>query len=59
MKKRLTQKNEQALLTFLKRTKEGKYTEVGRTVLPQERTEDLRDDVYDNVDEDSYYFSTR
>ena len=59
MQRESTRTSEQALLKFLKRTKEGKYTEGDGSFSPQERAEDLRDDVYDNVDEESYYFSTR
>ena len=59
MQKKLTEKNEQALLTFLKRTKEGEYTEIGQNVSLLERAENLRDDVYGDIDEECYFYSTR
>jgi hypothetical protein len=49
---------EQALLTFLKRTKQGKYSEIDRqSLLPDERSETLREEP-SFEEEEAYYYST-
>jgi hypothetical protein len=48
---------EETLLTFLKRTKEGKYAKIEQDVLPPSRSETLREEPYFE-EEDAYYYST-
>ena len=50
-------KKEETLLTFLKRTKEGKYTKIKQNALPSLRSETLREEPYFE-EEEAYYYST-
>ncbi|NIA23199.1 MAG: hypothetical protein GWP03_03445 [Proteobacteria bacterium] len=54
-KKELRQKEEKALLTFLKQTREGKYAKVDESSLPYSRLKEQREEIY----EDEYYYSVR
>ena len=54
--KELTQKEEQALLTFLKQTKEGKYAKIDESSLPYSRLKEQREETYY---EDEYYYNVR
>ncbi len=49
---------EETLLTFLKRTKEGKYTKIKQDALSSSRSEMLREEPYFE-EEEAYYYSTR
>ncbi len=53
-KKELRQKEEKALLTFLKQTREGKYVNIEESLLPYGRIKEQRIIV-----EDEYYYSVR
>jgi hypothetical protein len=55
-KKKISQqkKEEKALLTFLKRTKDGKYAKIDESSLPYIRFKELREDPY--YYEDEYYY---
>lgn len=55
-KKELRQKEEKALLTFLKQTREGKYAKIEESSLPYSRLNEQREEVYY---EDEYYYSIR
>jgi len=48
---------EEMLLTFLKRTKEGKYTKIKQDTLSSSRSEMLREEPYFE-EEEAYYYST-
>lgn len=50
------QREEKALLTFLKRTKEGKYAKIEKSSLPYARLKERREESYC---EDEYYYSIR
>jgi hypothetical protein len=49
--------NEKTLLTFLKRTKEGKYAKIEQDALPSSRSETLREEP-SFEEEEAYYYST-
>jgi len=55
-KKELRQKEEKALLTFLKQTREGKYAKIDESSLPYSRCKEQREETYY---EDEYYYSVR
>jgi hypothetical protein len=55
-KKELRQKEEKALLTFLKQTREGKYAKIDESSLPYSRVKEQREESYY---EDEYYYSVR
>lgn len=55
-RKELKQKEEKALLTFLKRTLEGKYAKIDKGSLPYSRLKEQREEPYY---EDEYYYSIR
>jgi hypothetical protein len=50
-------KKEEMLLTFIQRTKDG-YTKIS-SIEHIERSECLRDDFYDNAEDDSFFYSLR
>ncbi len=50
-------KQEKVLLTFLKRTKAGKYAKITGKVLCRERMDMLRQEPV--FEEENYYYSTR
>ena len=52
-KKELRQKEEKALLTFLKQTREGKYAKIDESSLPYSRLKEQREEAY----EDEYYYN--
>ena len=54
-KKELRRKEEKALLTFLKKTKKGKYAKIEESSLPHSRINEQREESY----EDIYYYSIR
>ncbi len=54
-RKELRQKEEKALLTFLKRTREGKYAKIDESSLPYVRIKEQKEEIY----EDEYYYSVR
>jgi hypothetical protein len=49
--------DENVLLTFLQRTKDGEYAEVEKSSFPYCRITVQREEIYD--DEEEYYYSTR
>jgi len=53
----LRQKEEKALLTFLKQTREGRYAKIDESSLPYARLKVQREKTYE--DEDEYYYSIR
>jgi len=55
-KEKSRKKEEKALLTFLKRTKDGKYAKINKESLPYVRVKEEREDSYDYCE---YYYSTR
>lgn len=55
-KKEIRQKEEKALLTFLKQTRKGKYAKVEESSLPYSRLKEQREETYY---EDEYYYSIR
>ena len=55
-KKELRQKDEKAMLTFLKQTQEGKYAKIEQSSLPYSRLREQREEIYY---EDEYYYSVR
>jgi hypothetical protein len=55
-RKELRQKEEKALLTFLKQTQEGKYEKIDESSLPYSRLKEQREEPYY---EDEYYYSVR
>jgi len=50
------EKKEKILLTFLKRTKDGKYAKIDESALPYSRLKVQREDTYY---EDEYYYGIR
>jgi len=54
-RKELRQKEEKALLTFLEKTKRGKYAKIEESLLPHFRINEQREESY----EDIYYYSIR
>jgi len=56
MMKQLRKKEEMALLTFLKKTKSGKYAKVDVTSRHYTRIKAQREDTYN---EDEYYYTFR
>jgi len=50
------QKEEKALLTFLKQTREGKYAKIDESSLRYSRLKEQREEAYC---EDEYYYSIR
>lgn len=54
-KKELRGKEEKALLTFLKKTKNGKYAKIEESSLLNSRINEQREDYYEDV----YYYSIR
>jgi len=54
-RKELRQKEKEVLLTFLKRTREGKYAKIDESSLPYVRLKEQREEIY----EDEYYYSVR
>lgn len=57
MHKKQIMENEKTLLTFLKRTKEGKYAKIEQDALPSSRSETLREEP-SFEEEEAYYYST-
>ena len=55
-KKNIIQKEEKALLTFLKLTREGKYAKIDDSSSPYSRLKQQREEPYF---EDEYYYSFR
>ncbi len=55
-RERLRRKEEKALLTFLKRTKDGKYAKIDESSLSYSRLKEQREEIYC---EDEYYYSVR
>jgi hypothetical protein len=55
-KKHQTTKSEHPLLSFLRKTKEGKYADIDRRSMRCSRTEILRQE--DLTEEETYYYST-
>lgn len=55
-RKELRQKEEKALLTFFKQTREGKYAKIDESSLPYSRLKEQREETYY---EDEYYYSVR
>lgn len=55
-RKEFRQKEEKALLTFLKETQEGKYAKIDESSLPYSRLKEQREETYY---EDEYYYSVR
>lgn len=54
-RKDLKRKQEKALLTFLKQTREGRYAKIDESSLPYSRLKEQREETsYD----DEYYYST-
>jgi|YelNatPaOPRAMG01_1025707.scaffolds.fasta_scaffold103059_1 hypothetical protein len=49
-------KEEKALLTFLKKTREGKYAKIDIRSLPYSRLKEQREETYN---EDEYYYTFR
>jgi hypothetical protein len=47
---------EKVLLTFLKRTRDGKYAKIDKESLDHPRVDDLREESYQD---DEYYYSIR
>jgi len=56
-KKKQASRGKQALLTFLKRTRAGKYARIDENSLPYARLKTLKDET--QVEEEAYYYSTR
>lgn len=54
-RKELRQKEEKALLTFLIKTQKGKYAKIIKSSLPHSRTNEQREESYEDV----YYYSIR
>jgi len=54
-RKELRQKEEKALLTFLKQIREGKYAKIDENSLSYLRFKEQREEIY----EDEYYYSIR
>lgn len=54
-KKELRRKEEKALLTFLKKTKKGKYAKIEESSLLNSRINEQREGYYEDV----YYYSIR
>ena len=54
-RKDLKQKEEKALLTFLKKTQRGKYAKIKESSLSHSRINEQREESY----EDIYYYSIR
>lgn len=50
----LKEKEEKALLTFLKQTREGKYVKIDESLLSFTRIKEQREEPYDE-----YYYSVR
>ena len=55
-RKELRQKEEKALLTFLKQTRKGEYAKIDEGSLPYLRVKEQREEDYS---EDEYYYSIR
>jgi hypothetical protein len=55
-RKKIRQKEEKALLTFLKQTQGGKYTKIDKSFLSYSRVKEQREEPYY---EDEYYYSVR
>ena len=55
-KKELRQKEEKALLTFLKQTQKGKYAKVDESSIPYSRLKEQREE---SCYEHEYYYSVR
>ncbi len=53
--KEAREKEEKALLTFLKQTREGKYAKIDESSLPYARLKEQREEVYT----EEYYYSVR
>ena len=54
--KKIRQKEEKALLTFLKQTRKGKYAKIDESLLSYSRSKEQREEPYY---EDEYYYSVR
>ena len=54
--KKLELKEEKILLTFLKRTRDGKYAKIDKESLNHPRVDDQREESYQD---DEYYYSIR
>ncbi len=50
------EQEEKALITFLKRTKEGKYAKIDKSSLAHPRVKEQREPIYN---EEEYYYSLR
>jgi hypothetical protein len=55
-RKKIKHKEEKALLTFLKKTRKGKYTKIDKSLLSYSRIKEHREEPYY---EDEYYYSVR
>jgi len=55
-KKKIRQKEEKELLTFLKRTRKGKYAKIDKSLISYSRSKEQREEPYY---EDEYYYSVR
>lgn len=53
-RKKLIKKEEKTLLTFLKRTREGKYAKIEKSSLPYARIKVRREEPYEE-----FYYSVR
>lgn len=57
-KRRQPKELKEVLLTFLARTKSGKYAKISEQILGHERTDIYREEPYFE-EEEAYYYSTR
>ncbi|MCK4431672.1 MAG: hypothetical protein KAW19_10285 [Candidatus Aminicenantes bacterium] len=55
-KQKSRQKEEKAILTFLKQTREGKYVKIDKSLLSYLR---LKEQTEESYYEDEYYYSVR
>jgi hypothetical protein len=55
-RKKIRQKEEKALLTFLKQTRKGKYTKIDKNFLSYSRVKEQREEPYYEYE---YYYSVR
>jgi hypothetical protein len=56
-RKKIRQKEEKDLLTFLKKTRKGEYAKIDKSLLSYSRIKELREEPY--YEEDEYYYSVR
>jgi hypothetical protein len=55
-KKKIRQKEEKDLLTFLKRTRKGKYAKIDKNLVSYSRVKEQREEPYYEYE---YYYSVR